>query len=78
MATICYFDEMIKDQHRDESIALEFGRSSLYSGGDVTTGEGEDSIYIRIDGKAVVMTLEMAGKFVNAAIAVGRYHRLID
>ena len=48
---------------------LEVGRSSHYS---------EDSIYISVDRKTVIMDLATAQKFVDAVVSVGRYHGLVE
>ncbi len=69
MATTMYFEENIMDQGGKESMDVEFGRSSFYR---------EDSIYLTVDGKTVIMNLKMAKKFVDAVGAVGRYHGLVD
>jgi predicted acetyltransferase len=69
MATTTYFDEIMKDQGGKFSFEIELGRSSFYP---------EDSIYLKIDGKTVIMDLATAKKFVNAVVAVGQYHGLVD
>lgn len=69
MATTMFFEETITDQGGKTSIDLEFGRSSYYE---------EDSIYIVVDGKTVIMDLDMAKKFVDAVISVGSYHGLVE
>lgn len=69
MATICYFEETVVDQGKEQSMAVEFGRSSFYP---------EDSIYLTVDGKTVIMDRPTAKRFVEAAVAVGRYHRFVD
>ena len=69
MATTMYFDEVVRDQGGEDSIAIELGRSSFYS---------EDSIYLTVDGKSVIMDYATAKRFVNAVIEVGRYHCMID
>ena len=69
MATIMFFDEIIKDQGDKTSIELELGRSSFYA---------EDSIYITVDGKTVIMDLETAKRFVDAVVSVGSYHGLVE
>ncbi|SUI37779.1 Uncharacterised protein [Serratia marcescens] len=48
---------------------LELGRSSYYA---------EDSIYITVDGKTVIMDRETAKKFVDAVVSVGSYHGLVE
>ena len=48
---------------------LEIGRSSYYP---------EDSIYIRVEGKTVIMDRATAKRFAEAVAAVGRYHGLLD
>lgn len=69
MATTMVFDEIIKDQGGKTSIELELGRSSFYA---------EDSIYITVDGKTVIMDLETAKRFVDAVVSVGSYHGLVE
>jgi len=69
MATTMYFQEIIKDQGGKASLDVELGRSSFYQ---------EDSIYLTVDGKTVIMDLATAKRFVDAVVAVGQYHRLVD
>ena len=78
MATTTYFEEEVKDQGGRGSLSIELGRSSYYAGCHVSGGTGEDSIYIAVDGKMVVMDLETAKRFVHAVVNVGRYHGLIE
>jgi len=78
MATTVYFEETIRDQGGRREMAVEFGRSSFYSGCQTPAGSGQDSIYLTVDGKTVIMDLATAKKFVEAAIDVGQYHGLID
>ena len=68
MATTMYFEETVKDQGGKSSFDIELGRSSFYP---------EDSIYLTIDGKTVIMDLATAKKFVDAVVAVGEYHGLV-
>ncbi|MBP5953052.1 MULTISPECIES: hypothetical protein [Pseudomonas] len=65
MATTMYFEETIKDQGNRTSMDVEIGRSSFYP---------EDSIYINVDGKLVIMDRETAKRFVEAVVSVGFYH----
>ena len=69
MATTMYFEETVKDQGGKSSFEIELGRSSFYP---------EDSFYLTIDGKTVIMDLATAKRFVNAVVAVGQYHGLVD
>ncbi len=69
MATTMFFEETIKDQGGKTSMDLELGRSSYYT---------EDSIYITVDGKTVIMDRETAKKFVDAVVSVGSYHGLME
>ncbi|MFJ5449308.1 hypothetical protein H5A40_01910 [Pectobacterium brasiliense] len=69
MATTMFFEETIKDQGGKTSMDLELGRSSFYA---------EDSIYLTVDGKTVIMDRETAKKFVDAVISVGSYHGLVE
>ncbi|MBW4795330.1 MULTISPECIES: hypothetical protein [Pseudomonas] len=65
MATTMYFEETIKDQGNRTSMDVEIGRSSFYP---------EDSIYINVDGKLVIMDRATAKRFVDAVVSVGFYH----
>lgn len=78
MATTVYFEETITDQGGKDALDVEFGRSSFYNGSPIPGGTGEDSIYLNVDGKTVIMDRAMAKKFVEAALAVGHYHGLVD
>jgi len=69
MATTMCFEETIRDQGGVEELDIEFGRSSFYP---------EDSIYLTVDGKTVIMDRATAKRFVDAMLAVGRYHRMIE
>ncbi|KJH83319.1 MULTISPECIES: hypothetical protein [Pseudomonadaceae] len=69
MATTMYFEETIKDQGGRTEMDLEIGRSSFYP---------EDSIYITVDGKTVIMDRKTAKKFVEAVNSVGFYHGFVD
>lgn len=77
MATTMYFEETIIDQDQKASMEVEIGRSSYYAGCDVASGVGEDSIYLTVDGKTVIMDLKTAQRFVEAVQRVGFYHSLI-
>ena len=48
---------------------LEIGRSSFYP---------EDSIYIIVDGKTVIMDRSTAKRFVEAIVSLGHYHGMIE
>ncbi|PPU35714.1 MULTISPECIES: hypothetical protein [unclassified Xanthomonas] len=69
MATTMYFDEVVNDQGGEHSFEIELGRSSFYP---------EDSIYLTIDGNTVIMDWATAKRFVNAVLAVGHYHGMVD
>ncbi|EOD9490941.1 TPA: hypothetical protein KDX42_004543 [Vibrio parahaemolyticus] len=69
MATTVYFEETVKDQGDVNEMDIELGRSSYYE---------EDSIYIRVDGKLVIMDRKTAKKFVKAVADVGFYHGFLD
>ena len=69
MATTMYFEEEIRDQGGKTQMMVEIGRSSFYS---------EDSIYLNVDGKLVIMDLATAKRFVDAVISVGHFHALVD
>lgn len=68
MATIMFFEETVTDQGGKTSMDIELGRSSFYE---------EDSIYIIVDGKTVIMDRDTAKRFVDAVVSVGHYHGLI-
>ncbi len=69
MATTMYFEETIRDQGGKASLDFEFGRSSFYP---------EDSIYLTVDGKTVIMDRATAKRFIDAVISVGQYHGLVE
>lgn len=69
MATTMYFDEVIRDQEDKISMKVELGRSSFYP---------EDSIYLTVDGKTVIMDRATAKRFVEAVVEVGGYHGFVD
>lgn len=69
MATTMYFEETIKDQGGRTEMELEIGRSSFYP---------EDSIYIIVDGKTVIMDRKTAERFVEAVNSVGFYHGFVE
>jgi hypothetical protein len=69
MATTMYFEETIRDQGGKATFDVELGRSSFYK---------EDSIYLTVDGKTVIMDRSTAKRFVEAVVAVGQYHGMID
>lgn len=69
MATTMYFEETIKDQGGRTEMELEIGRSSSYA---------EDSIYITVDGKTVIMDRKTAKRFVEAVNSVGFYHGFVE
>jgi len=69
MATTMYFEETIQDQGGKTSLDFELGRSSYYP---------EDSIYLTVDGKTVIMDRATAKKFVDAVVSVGQYHGLVE
>lgn len=69
MATTMYFEETIKDQGGKTEMELEIGRSSYYP---------EDSIYIIVDGKTVIMDRKTAKRFVEAVNSVGFYHGFVE
>lgn len=63
-----YFEETIRDQGGKDSLNIELGRSSFYP---------EDSIYLTVDGKTVIMDRATAKRFVDAVVSVGHYHGLV-
>ena len=68
MATTMFFEETVKCQGGKEEMDIEFGRSSYYD---------EDSIYLKVDGKSLIMDRETAKRFVEAAAGVGYYFGFI-
>lgn len=68
MATTMYFEEIVRDQGDKASMEIELGRSSFYP---------EDSIYLTVDGKTVIMDRATAKRFVEAVVEVGGYHGFI-
>ena len=64
-----YFDEIVRDQGGEDSLAIEIGRSSYYE---------EDSIYITVDGKTVIMDRATAKRFVDGVLEVGIYHGFVE
>lgn len=69
MATTMFFEETVKCQGGKEEMAIEFGRSSFYD---------EDSIYLNINGKGIVMDRATAKRFVEAVESVGRYFGFVE
>jgi len=69
MATTMFFEETIRDQGDKETMDVELGRSSFYD---------EDSIYLKVDGKTVIMDRATAKHFVDAVVGVGLYHGFVD
>ncbi|RKZ70465.1 MAG: hypothetical protein DRR19_33360 [Candidatus Parabeggiatoa sp. nov. 1] len=69
MATTVFFEEKVKCQGGQKKMNVEFGKSSYYD---------ENSIYLTVDDKSLVMDRKTAKKFVEAAAAVGRYFGFID
>ena len=69
MATTMYFEETVKCQGGKEEMEIEFGRSSFYD---------EDSIYLNVDGKGIVMNRATAKRFVEAAASVGHYFGFVE
>ena len=69
MATAVYFEERIEDQGKKGSMVVELGRSSFYR---------EDSIYLTVDGKLVIMDRATAKRFVEAVVSVGQYQGFLE
>jgi hypothetical protein len=65
MATTMCCDETIHDQGGRTEVDVEPGRSTFYS---------EDSIYLIVDGKTVIMDRPTAKRFVEAVVSVAQYH----
>lgn len=64
MTTTVFFEDTVVCQSGKDEFYIELGR---------TSSAGEDSIYLIIDGKGVVMTREMARQFVDAVVETGCY-----
>jgi hypothetical protein len=64
----CFFEETVKCQVGKKEMEIEFGRSLFY---------GEDSIYLNVDGKGIVMDSATAKRFVEA-VGFGRYFEFIE
>lgn len=69
MATTVFFEKTIKCQGGKEKMDIELGRSSYYE---------EDSIYLNVDGKSLVMDRATAKKFVEATAGVGAYFGFVE
>jgi hypothetical protein len=69
MATTMYFEETVVDQGGKHEMQIELGRSSYYP---------EDSIYLTVDGKTVIMDRATAKRLVEAVLSVGQYHGLVE
>lgn len=69
MATTMFFEETVKCQGGKEEMDIEFGRSSFYE---------EDSIYLNVNGKSIVMDRATAKRFVEAIVGVGRYFGFVE
>ena len=78
MATTEYFNEKVRDQGGKVSMNVEIGRSSYYSGCDLPSGAGVDSIYLTVDDKTVLMDRETARSFIEAAMSLGFYFGIVD
>jgi hypothetical protein len=78
MATTMYFEETIRDQGEKTQMDVEIGRSSFYRNCPIPKGTGEDSIYLTVNEKTVIMDLATAKRFVQAVIDVGQYHGLVE
>ena len=64
MATLCFFDEEIKDQGGKNQMSMEFGRSSFYP---------EDSVYFTINGETVIVDQATAKRITNAMADCASY-----
>lgn len=56
-------------QGGEEKMTIEIGRSSYCS---------EDSIYLVVDGKSVLMDRATAKRLVEAVLSVGQYHGFVE
>lgn len=64
MVTNCYFEEKVKCKGGVAEMNIELGSSSFYE---------EHSVYLSINDKSLVMDLETAEKFMNAAGELKHY-----
>ncbi|HTB03398.1 MAG TPA: hypothetical protein VK804_23260 [Bradyrhizobium sp.] len=64
MATLCFFEETIRDQGGKETMSLEIGRSSYYD---------EDSLYLKVDDKTIIVNRATATKIWEAVDGVATY-----
>lgn len=69
MATTMFFEKTVKCQSGEEDMNIEFGRSSYYE---------DDSIYLKVDGKSIVMDRATAKEFIEAATRVGQYFGFVE
>jgi hypothetical protein len=69
MANTLYFHELIRDQGGSTTVDLEFGRSSSYK---------EDSLYITVDDKLIIVDRETAKRIIKEMNDVARYLKLLD
>ena len=66
MTTTVFYHNTIHDKEKqDVKIELEFGSSSFYG--------GENLMYLRIDGKFMVLDRETGVKILNTALKLGTY-----
>jgi len=66
MTTTVFYHNIIHDKEKqDVKIELEFGGTSFYG--------GENLMYLRIDGKFMVLDRETGVKFFNAVQKLGTY-----
>lgn len=64
-----FFEETVKCQGGKKEMDIELGRSSFYD---------EDSLYLTVDGKSIVMDRATAKRFVESVAGVGHYFGFID
>ena len=69
MATTMYFEGTVKDKKRETSFEIEFGRSNYY---------GEESMYLLVDGKSVVMDREIFVKIAEGMNLLSHYSGALD
>jgi hypothetical protein len=60
-----FFEGILKDKERDISMEMEFGRSSFY--------DGENLIYLNVNGKGVVLNEEEGRKLFQSMMELGSY-----
>ena len=65
MTTVFYYNIIYNKEKQDVKTELEFGGTSFYG--------GENLMYLRIDGKFMVLDRETGVKILNTALKLGTY-----